>query len=171
MAATNRKAPVKRAAVNGHANGNRSYVVLELSSEDVVSDERIPLFSIDGTEYTMPAEVPGYVGLEATDLWATQGEAVATRWLMMELLGAGGVCGAADLQDDHEGADAAGDADPGEACARGRGPKSPLTVRCEQVAWVRDHLDDLASATSPRSTGYGTCCRCRGRCSSAWRTG
>lgn len=87
MAATNRKAPVKRAAVNGHANGNRSYVVLELSSDDVVNEERIPLFSIDGTEYTMPAEVPGYVALEATDLWATQGEAVSTRWLMRELLG------------------------------------------------------------------------------------
>ena len=89
MAATNRttKAPVKRAALNGHANGNRSYVVLELSSADVVSDERIPLFTIDGTEYTMPAEVPGYVSLEVVELWATQGEAAGTRWLMIELLG------------------------------------------------------------------------------------
>ena len=90
MAATNRKAPVKRAAVNGHSNGNRSYVVLELSSADVVSEDRIPLFSIDGTEYTMPAEVPGYVSVEVIDLWATQGEAAGTRWLMRELLGEDG---------------------------------------------------------------------------------
>ena len=92
MAASNRitKAPVKRAAANGHANGNRSYVVLELSSADVVSEERIPLFSIDGTDYTMPAEVAGYVSLEATDLWATQGEAAATRWLMIEMIGEDG---------------------------------------------------------------------------------
>lgn len=92
MAATNRKAPVKRAAANGHSNGNgnRSYVVLELSSDDVVNEDRVPLFSIDGTEYTMPAEAPGYIGLEATDLWATRGEAVATRWLMIELLGEDG---------------------------------------------------------------------------------
>ena len=90
MAATNRKAPVKRAAVNGHSSGNRSYVVLELCSADVVSEDRIPLFSIDGTEYTMPAEVPGYVSVEVIDLWATQGEAAGTRWLMRELLGEDG---------------------------------------------------------------------------------
>ena len=91
MAASNRsKVPVKRAAVNGHANGNRSYAVIELSSADVVSDERIPLFSIDGTDYTMPAEVPGSVSMEATELWATEGEASATRWLMLELLGEDG---------------------------------------------------------------------------------
>jgi hypothetical protein len=90
MAASNRpKAPVKRAAANGHANGNgnRSYVVLELSSADVVSDERIPLFTIDGTEYTMPAEAPGYIGIEATHLWATESPAAATDWLMSEMLG------------------------------------------------------------------------------------
>jgi hypothetical protein len=65
-------------------------VVLELSSDDVVSEERIPLFSIDGTEYTMPAEVAGNVSMEATELWATEGEASATRWLMLELLGEDG---------------------------------------------------------------------------------
>ena len=90
MAATNRKAPVKRAAANGHSNGNRSYVVLELSSADVVSEDRIPLFSIDGTEYTMPAEVPGNVGLQVTDIWADEGEAAGTKWLMIELLGEDG---------------------------------------------------------------------------------
>ena len=90
MAASNRsKAPVKRAALNGHANGT-SYAVIELSSDDVVSEERIPLFSIDGTQYTMPAEVAGYVSLQATDLWATEGEAAASRWLMLELLGEDG---------------------------------------------------------------------------------
>ena len=93
MAATNKvRTPARRVASNGHANGsgNRSYVVLELSSDDVVSEDRIPLFSIDGTEYTMPAEVAGSVSMEATELWATQGEASATRWLMLELLGEDG---------------------------------------------------------------------------------
>ena len=94
MAASNKARPARavtsRVNGNGHANGNRSYAVLELSSEDVVSGERIPLFSIDGTEYTMPAEVPGYVGLEVVELWATEGEAAGTRWLMRELLGGEG---------------------------------------------------------------------------------
>lgn len=91
MAASNKTRPARavtsRANGNGHVNGNRSYVVLELSSEDVVPDERIPLFSIDGTEYTMPAEVMGYVGAQVIEIWATEGEAAGTRWLMMELLG------------------------------------------------------------------------------------
>jgi hypothetical protein len=87
MAATNRKAPVKRAAVNGHANGSRSYAVLKLSSGDAVNEDRIPLFSIDGTEYTMPAEPLGYIGIEATHLWATESPAAATDWLMTEMLG------------------------------------------------------------------------------------
>ena len=120
MAATNKRAPAVKRAANGHANGNgngnRSYVVLELSSADVVNEDRIPLFSIDGTEYTMPAEAPGYIGLEAVEIWATQGEASGTRWLMIELLGAGRVRRPADVQDDHEGADAAGHADPRPAC-------------------------------------------------------
>ena len=94
MAASNRTRPARavtsQANGNGHANGNRSYVVLELSSDDVVSDERIPLFSIDGTEYTMPAEVAGNVGLQVTDIWATDGEAAGTKWLMIELLGEDG---------------------------------------------------------------------------------
>lgn len=95
MAATNKPRTRTRAPANGRANGNghRSLsvpLVLELTSGPAEDLERIPIFSVDGTEYTIPADVPAYVSLEAQELLATQGMVVAERWLMVELLGQDG---------------------------------------------------------------------------------
>lgn len=87
MAATNRKSPVKRAAANGHANGLLPLLVLTTSDEP---EKRVPIFSIDGTEYTIPESPSASIGLQVTHLWATQGYSVATDWLLNELLGSDG---------------------------------------------------------------------------------
>lgn len=90
MAATNKPRTRPKAPASGRANGNghRSVpLVLELTSGPGEDLERIPIFSVDGTEYTIPKDVPAYVSLEAQELLATQGQAVAERWLMVELLG------------------------------------------------------------------------------------
>lgn len=95
MTAQNKPRTRPRASANGRANGNghRSLAVpliLELTSGPAEDLERIPIFSVDGTEYTIPKDVPAYVSLEAQELLATQGMVVAERWLMVELLGEDG---------------------------------------------------------------------------------
>lgn len=51
---------------------------------------REPLFSIDGTAYTIPMEVPASLALEAMEITRQRGEASATAWVMEQLLGAEG---------------------------------------------------------------------------------
>lgn len=51
---------------------------------------REPIFSIDGTTYTIPVEVPASTGLEAMERTRQEGEAQATAWIMEELLGKDG---------------------------------------------------------------------------------
>ena len=59
-------------------------------STSPVTTEREPIFSIDGTEYTIPREVPGSLALQAMERTRTNGEVSATAWLMEEMLGADG---------------------------------------------------------------------------------
>lgn len=95
MAATNKTAapraiqsrPPKRAANGGRSNGHGPPVLVLTSAVDEGEENRIALFSIDGEMYSIPDPVPGYVSLETTHLWANEGEARATDWLMGELLG------------------------------------------------------------------------------------
>jgi hypothetical protein len=54
--------------------------------KDAWKKEREPLFSIDGTEYTVPVRVPANVGLKAVDQVARLGEADGTRFLMILML-------------------------------------------------------------------------------------
>lgn len=49
--------------------------------------DREPLFSIDGTEYTVPKIIPTAVGLKAMRKVAELGEIAGTQWLMVYLLG------------------------------------------------------------------------------------
>ena len=53
---------------------------------------REPLFSIDGTEYTIPIEdaVPPALGLEGLEVARTHGQAYAEAWLGEMMLGAAG---------------------------------------------------------------------------------
>jgi hypothetical protein len=64
--------------------------MISISTTQHVNEEREPLFSIDGTEYTIPVEVPPAMGLEAMEKTRTEGEAPATAWIMRELLGVEG---------------------------------------------------------------------------------
>lgn len=57
------------------------------TTETVQEAPREPLFSIDGTEYTIPVEVPGSMALRAMEMTRTAGEAPTTAWIMEQLLG------------------------------------------------------------------------------------
>lgn len=61
--------------------------MISISTTQTVNEAREPLFSIDGTEYTIPVEVPPATSLEAIERVRTEGEAAATAWIMLELLG------------------------------------------------------------------------------------
>lgn len=60
------------------------------SAEKKAPVGRKPIFSIDGQEYTVPVDVPGWMALEYVEKAATEGEAVATRWVMVQVLGQAG---------------------------------------------------------------------------------
>jgi hypothetical protein len=59
---------------------------VELSSE-IPEEDRVPLFKIDGTVYTVPKFVPQGVSLEFVRLNRTEGEAVASVRLLERMLG------------------------------------------------------------------------------------
>ncbi len=59
-------------------------VEIVTSTEPVATE---PLFSIDGTVYSMPVEVPGNVALGYLEQMRQGGEAVAIAWAMEQVLG------------------------------------------------------------------------------------
>lgn len=52
-----------------------------------IEDEREPIFSIDGTEYTIPKVVGGELALEAMDRARREPDAAVTAWCVETLLG------------------------------------------------------------------------------------
>lgn len=50
-------------------------------------DDQEALFSLDGTEYTIPRSIPTNVGLKAMRKVAELGEIAGTHWLMVFVLG------------------------------------------------------------------------------------
>jgi hypothetical protein len=66
--------------------------MIELDSKAEVTEdaERIPVFSIDDTVYTMPAEVKPHVGLRYLWMLKTDGADYAGAWLMEQVLGVDG---------------------------------------------------------------------------------
>lgn len=50
-------------------------------------NDREPLFSIDGVEYTIPKSIPTNVGLKAMRRVAELGEIAGTQWLLVYLMG------------------------------------------------------------------------------------
>lgn len=58
--------------------------------EELPEVEQIHLFTIDGVDYSMPAEVPPSVGLQAMEMVRTEGEMVANAWMLEEALGSDG---------------------------------------------------------------------------------
>lgn len=49
--------------------------------------ETVPLFSIDGKEYGIPAVISASLGLKYLKMLRTQGEVVAGGWVLEEMLG------------------------------------------------------------------------------------
>lgn len=59
----------------------------EAVAEKAVPVGRQPLFYVGEKEYTIPVDVPGSLTLKALDMTATEGEVIATRWVMRQVLG------------------------------------------------------------------------------------
>jgi hypothetical protein len=64
--------------------------MIEIKSTDTPSEEREPLFSIDGREYTIPKEVPGNLSLQAIERMRTESEYAVIAWIMETMLGKAG---------------------------------------------------------------------------------
>jgi hypothetical protein len=65
--------------------------IIELVSDpDAPEAERIPLFSIDGTTYSMPTEVDAAASLRVLDVQRRQGEQSALSYALEELVGSEG---------------------------------------------------------------------------------
>lgn len=65
-------------------------IELDSSVEDETAKERVPVFSIDGTTYDMPARIKPHVGLKYLWLLKDRGSDYATAWLMEIVLGVEG---------------------------------------------------------------------------------
>lgn len=61
-------------------------MVIKISTEPIRED-RVDLFELGGKMYTMPAEVPGSLALEAMEIFRRQGDAAASAWLLKEVIG------------------------------------------------------------------------------------
>ena len=69
---------------------DKQWAVLEFSSPDPFAEKtegRIPLFSIDGTAYTIPARFDPIMALRALDMARRRGEEIMLSWLLEEALG------------------------------------------------------------------------------------
>lgn len=61
-----------------------------IKTDEPVAEEREPIFSIDGTEYTIPKVVGGELALEAMDRARREPDAAVTAWCVETLLGKDG---------------------------------------------------------------------------------
>lgn len=57
------------------------------TTKPTIEEEREPLFTIDGTEYTIPKVVGGEVALEAMELSRTIPDAAVSAWAAETLIG------------------------------------------------------------------------------------
>ncbi len=61
--------------------------MIEISTDKPVSNApEVPVFSLDGRVYTIPAEIPGWLALQVLHRMRTEGEHVAISWALEELL-------------------------------------------------------------------------------------
>lgn len=62
-------------------------MVIEIRTDPAAADEREPLFTLDGVEYTIPKLVGGELSLEALQRLRTDHELSVTAWMMETVLG------------------------------------------------------------------------------------
>jgi hypothetical protein len=63
--------------------------MIEIKSRPEAEEEREPLFTIDGKEFTIPVTVGAEVSLEALERIRQDGEMSAVAWMMETVLGKG----------------------------------------------------------------------------------
>ncbi|GGW98684.1 hypothetical protein [Streptomyces chartreusis] len=81
----------KRAAakpVNGSAPGDLDFEPIRIAADDEVPEERVPLFYIGDTEYTIPKDIPPGVALQYLRTAGEIGEQFAAPTLLTRVLGA-----------------------------------------------------------------------------------
>ena len=64
--------------------------MITIDTKTPISDERIPVFSIDGEEYSMPAEINGHFALEVLEQIRAQGAESVASWMLEEAIGSKG---------------------------------------------------------------------------------
>ena len=90
MAATVRatkKSPPKRPARTAPALADEEYEVIRLDAEPDETEERVPLFYIGDTEYTVVKRPGMNIGLQYLHLARTSGQEIAVDYLLGKLLG------------------------------------------------------------------------------------
>jgi hypothetical protein len=65
-------------------------IELDSTVEEETTEDRVPLFSIDGTTYDIPTEIKPHVALKYLWLLKERGSDYATAWLMETVLGKDG---------------------------------------------------------------------------------
>lgn len=64
--------------------------MIKIDTKTPISDERIPVFSIDDVEYSMPKEINGHFALEVLEQIRTNGAESVISWMLEEAVGAKG---------------------------------------------------------------------------------
>lgn len=64
--------------------------MIKIDTKTPVSDERIPVFSIDGVEYSMPKEINGHFAMQVLDQIRREGSEATTAFVLQECLGGRG---------------------------------------------------------------------------------
>lgn len=90
MASTTRQgtaAARKRAAAKPAIGGGLDFEPIRIAADDEVEEERVTLFYIGDTEYTIPKEIPPGVALQYLRTAAEVGEQFAAPTLLTRVLG------------------------------------------------------------------------------------
>lgn len=61
--------------------------MIEIKTNPAAVDEREPLFSLDGVEYTVPKLIGGEVSLQALERFRSEPELAVIAWMMETVIG------------------------------------------------------------------------------------
>jgi hypothetical protein len=76
-----KKSAIRRPAVKPEP------VIITTEDESQEPQERIPVFTLDDVEYTMPAHIPASMSLRVLDMIRRVGQEAAVSWVLEEVLG------------------------------------------------------------------------------------
>jgi hypothetical protein len=64
--------------------------MIKIDTKTPLSDERIPVFSIDGVEYSMPKEINGHFAIEVLEQIRSNGAESVVSFMLEEAIGSKG---------------------------------------------------------------------------------